>query len=142
MVQEVAGFHTQLNGLAFGNSEQPIQTQIDGPGSGTEQVVSARIAQRPVGGNRKRALVVPAACGSTRTQIGLALVAVNVAVAVKVLVGVAVAGFALVATIWRVTLDDPPGPDTVRKTLYVPGVVKTCDGLRSELVEPSLKFQR
>src|SRR5437868_15350991 len=79
MVQEVAGFHTQLHGLAFSNPEHAIQTDIDGPGAGTEQAAFARVAQRPVGGNRKRALVVPVACGSTRTQIGLALVAVNVA---------------------------------------------------------------
>jgi hypothetical protein len=34
----------------------------------------------------------------------------------------------------------PPGPLTVKKTLYVPTVVKVCDGLRSVLIVPSLKF--
>jgi hypothetical protein len=35
----------------------------------------------------------------------------------------------------------PPGPATVRKTLYVPGLVKVCTGFGRVLVEPSLNAE-
>ncbi len=86
-------------------------------------------------------------CGSVGDGVAVAVgVAVGAAVGadvlVKVAVGVAVAGIALATVIWRVTLDEPPGPVTVKKTLYVPGVSNTCCGFLSVLALPSLKFHR
>lgn len=48
----------------------------------------------------------------------------------------------LCATICRVTIDEPPGPVTVKITLYVPTLLNVCSGLRSVEVVPSPKFHR
>jgi len=42
--------------------------------------------------------------------------------------------------ICRTAVDEPPGPITVSSTLYVPGMLKVCAGLRSALPVPSRKF--
>ena len=47
----------------------------------------------------------------------------------------------LVTLIWRDTFDAPPGPLTVRVTVYKPGVPKVCFGFTSALEFPSPKFQ-